>query len=335
MASAGILALSLVVAPSEVDDAIRPEVHPVQLAYFALPFAAPPGSLLEQVLLKVQAPVPFTGGGDVGAAEISAATVTAPPTIDPAVDTHGAGAATLAATATPLEFGLSTILPPLLSLPVIGPIIGIALLFGPLIALVILACPPCALFNFLSYIPSYFGIYLPVPALPLAAAAAVEEAPTLTSEPPSSEPATAALPASAAAPEATPPADTETADVSAKLPSDETARVTPTESTEAERVPADVAPQTDEESTRPTAAGAPEPSAKPTGQPTTPRRILHGSAGEDQQSRPCDGVRSTAQNAATGSKKPESPSATASSGALRGNRGAGSDTSGGDAEGSE
>jgi hypothetical protein len=76
------------------------------------------------------------------------------------------------------------ILSPFLSL--VAPIVGPLLLFGPLIVAVILICPPCALFDVLSYIPSYFGIYLPVPALALASTAMVGEtatdAPTLKSD---------------------------------------------------------------------------------------------------------------------------------------------------------
>ena len=187
LAGAGILAVSLVIAPPELDDATKPQVRTVQLASFALPSAATLGALLQKIIVtsQAQADVPVAGAAAGAAAEVTAADVKTALAVDSALNPQGAGAATLAAAAAPLGLGLG-ILSPLLANPLIASIVGPILLFGPLIVLVVLACPPCALFNVLSYIPSFFGIYLPVPALALASTAMVEEiatdAPTLKSD---------------------------------------------------------------------------------------------------------------------------------------------------------
>ena len=90
------------------------------------------------------------------------------------------------------------ILQPLLSNPIVGPIIGITLLFGPVILLVVLACPPCAVFNVVSgLIRSIIIDLTPVPALATVSAAMVEAqpaiAPTSTSGAPPSDSAPVAI----------------------------------------------------------------------------------------------------------------------------------------------
>jgi hypothetical protein len=190
-ASASILTLGLVTVPPEVDVA-RTEVRAVRLAAFPLPQGA---SLALDQFIRDQAQsfvaVAKVAGG--GAADIPDAVLkvpmaaTAPVTVDsstdPATNPQNADATALAATTTALA--IPSVFAP------IAAVLGILLLFGPLIVLVILACPPCALINVLSYIPSFFGIYLPVPVLPLAAATTADVAeidatvaPTLTSDPP-------------------------------------------------------------------------------------------------------------------------------------------------------
>lgn len=72
---------------------------------------------------------------------------------------------------TPTEV-IGGLLQTLLSNPFIGPILGPILLFGPIIALVVLACPPCALINFVTGIIRSFLIDL----VPVSAAVAVTAA---------------------------------------------------------------------------------------------------------------------------------------------------------------
>lgn len=68
---------------------------------------------------------------------------------------------------------IGTLFGPLLRNPVIAPILGPIILFGPIIALVILACPPCALVNFIGGIIRSFLIEL-APVGIAAATATVE-----------------------------------------------------------------------------------------------------------------------------------------------------------------
>ncbi len=285
MATAGILALSLVIAPSDLDDPTKPQVRTVQLASFALPSAATTGALVQKIIIRSQdqavVPVtPMVGGG--GAANVIAADVASPLAIDSAIKPQEAGAATLAATAAPLA-----ILSPLLANPFIASIVGPILLFGPLIVLVVLACPLCALFNVLSYIPSYFGIYLPVPAVAPASTATVEETatviPTLKSDSLVAD-STSGIIATAGPASAGGPIETGSADVSPPVTSTdkptETEQGTSTESeTVDEQISTDTArptkdateiTNTDGESTGPTAASTPEPSAASESEPAKP-----------------------------------------------------------------
>ena len=80
LASAGILALSLVVAaPPDVNGA-RTEVRAVQFAAFALPPSASPGAILEKLIShQAQTVVPVTSVVDA-AADITTAIVTTPRT---------------------------------------------------------------------------------------------------------------------------------------------------------------------------------------------------------------------------------------------------------------
>jgi hypothetical protein len=188
LSSAGVLALSLVTGPSDMGAETESEATTVRLASFAMPFAPSPGSLLEKVVLTTRVPAPVQNDGGVGEVDLSAARLTETSRAELTVSPQEVGTATLAATANPLGLVFNSILTPLLALPVIGPIIGITILFGPLIVLVVLACPPCALINFLSYIPAFFGIYLPVPAIPFAATANLVEEAALMPEPSPSDP---------------------------------------------------------------------------------------------------------------------------------------------------
>lgn len=187
VASAGILALGLVAIPP--DATARTEVRAVQLTAWTLPEVAEGwGALVREVTgRRTQPAILETSGG--GAADVPAAVAntstgerTVPPRVVASTDVptlrQEATASALAAT------------PAALALPApIAAFLGVLVLFGPLIVLVILACPPCAVINFLSY-------FLPIPTIPLAAAAAtatVEEpatvAPELTSDPSSDAPA--------------------------------------------------------------------------------------------------------------------------------------------------
>ena len=285
IASAGILTLGLVVVPP--DSNARTEVRAVQLTAWTLPTAADGwGALLREFIgNQTNLLVPAGGNADVPAAAVDTPTpdaraqLTADSLTDPAVSPEKADAAALAATTTALP------IPPIPAplLPIIGPI----LLFGPIILLVILACPPCALFNFLSYIPAFFGIYLPV--LPLAAAAATETveptatvAPTLTSDLPS---------------QAT---ETEKADVSATVTSDDkragAERGTSTEPAAGdEQTPTEAAKEATEtdgaeqaSTEQPTASDGESPvdvtePRKPVERPETPRPVVRDSLGADKK----------------------------------------------------
>lgn len=176
IASAGILALSLVGAPSDLDRP-RTEVRAVQLAAFTLPPAASPNAILK-IFNSNQARLVIRLNQEAGGrnAEVTATGERTPVTVDSPTNNRKAEAAAFDASAAAL---------PLLDPGPLGPFLallnpGVLLLFGPLILGVILLCLPCALISFLSFIPSYFGIYLPVPALPLAAIATVEETAMVT-----------------------------------------------------------------------------------------------------------------------------------------------------------
>ena len=85
-----------------------------------------------------------------------------------------------ALTATAAAPILGAVLQPLLSIPIVGAVVGITLLFGPVILLVVLACPPCAVFNVVSgLIRSIIIDLTPVPAVATVSAARVEAQPAI------------------------------------------------------------------------------------------------------------------------------------------------------------
>ena len=196
VASAGILAVGLVVAPPDVRGA-RTEVRQVQLTTLALSPPALLGALEKLIATRADTVVPVVPVAQVAgsAADIPAAVVKTPTAgestphtfgaaTDPATNPHSVDVAALAPTTTALEIPaplLAAIPEPILA------IVGIALLFGPIILLVILACPPCALFNFLTFtIPSLFIPFAPLSAVAEVSTASVEAiatAPTLASDP--------------------------------------------------------------------------------------------------------------------------------------------------------
>ena len=156
-ASATILVLGLVVAPSHVDPA-RTEVRTVQVATMAFSSTAPSGAVLEKLRIGTQTqtgvPVIAVVGG--GNADIKSAAVAVPLSIDATKDPTTNGLqlnnAALAATTSDLSI-------PDAILSVIGPII----LFAPVILLVVLACPPCALINVVTSLINSILIELTTP----------------------------------------------------------------------------------------------------------------------------------------------------------------------------
>lgn len=306
VASAGILALGLVTAPPDVD-AVRSEVRAVHLAASALPNVAQRWDdlLRDFILSRGEPSVAKTSGGSAGVPVAVVETPTTdsvvPPTFDsptdPASSTQKVDATALAATTTALSL-------PAPLLAIIGPI----LLFGPLIVLVILACPPCALINFLSY-------FLPLPTIPLAAAASTATveaavAPTLTSEPPLQANETKTAGVSEPATSHDKPSGTESktsAGVAKDV--DETAGTERASTEESGAVDAE-SPADDSEPTKST-----EP-------PATPRRVVRDSLGTEKKTsdpshrgnggpatseEPADGRAATAGSSSADSDSPDSP----------------------------
>ena len=192
LASAGILALGLVAAPSDSNGA-RTEVRAVQLAALGLPPAAHLGALEKFSSDQARTVVHVTKIAADGAADIPPSVVKTPTAaettlltfdsaIDPAISSQQVNDAALAATTA--DWNPTTD-------PILGPIVsffGGLLLFLPVAVLVILACPPCALFNVITGLIQSFLIDLtPVPAVaaPFTATAQANatNAPTLTSDP--------------------------------------------------------------------------------------------------------------------------------------------------------
>jgi hypothetical protein len=320
-ASAGILAVSLVAAPPDFNGA-RSEVREVQLAALALPSAAHLGALEEFISYQAQTVVPITkvivgGTADLPGAGVNTPTagVTTVLTFDSAIDrptnTQKVEAATLeVTTAFPTLDPILGIVSPILAL-LTNP--GALLLFGPLIVLVVLACPPCALINFVTGVIQSFLIGLtPLSAVALASTATVEAIattdPSMTSELLLSDsiPATAKTAASA---DVAPASETRRSDVSPPSTSTDivasTSDMTKTVeveqestklTTEDEQVSTDTETSTrdmtevadaDEASTERTAASDPEPSAgaspsesaEATLRPATPRPVVRSSLG--------------------------------------------------------
>ena len=181
VASAGILALGLVVVTPGFDGA-RTEVRAVELAARTLPTAAERwDAQLREFISNHTARVVTDGGvADGSAAVVNTSTtdgraqLTVESKTDPAIIGQSVEAAALVAPTAAVS-----ILDPILGIvtPILGLLLnpGALLLFGPIILLVILACPPCAVFNFFTGIISSFLVDLaPVPALAAATTAMVE-----------------------------------------------------------------------------------------------------------------------------------------------------------------
>lgn len=286
VASAGILAVGLVVAPPDVRGA-RTEVRQVQLTTLALSTLALLGALEKLIGTRADPVVPVAQAAGSAAADIPAsdlntptASVTTPSTFDAATDPApkpqggdaAAGAPTTAALAIPAPL-LAAIPQPILA------IVGIALLFGPIILLVILACPPCALFNFLTFtIPSLFIPFAPLSAVDGASTALAEPnatiAPTLASDPELSDSAPAAMPMAGAADEAR-PGRTGKPDAPAPMTSLEPA-------SENEQLPTDTATVTTRE---PSASASTSEPKEPTVRRVTPRTAVRDSLGVGEQPR--------------------------------------------------
>jgi hypothetical protein len=300
VASAGVLAVGLVLAPPDVRGA-RTEVRQVQLTTLAL---SPPALLgaLEKLIGTRAAKAAAGGAADIPAAVVKTPTAgeSTPPTFgaatDPATNPHSVDVAALAPTTTALEIPaplLAAIPEPILA------IVGIALLFGPIILLVILACPPCALFNFLTFtIPSLFIPFAPLSAVAEVSTASVEasatNAPTLAGDPELSDSAPPPVPPAGAANGAR-PAKAGKPDASPHVTSTEPATGNEELSTDTVTSTTDVTEtaKADEESTVRAAGSAPRLSAndsapeatKPTVRRATPRSVVRGSLGVGEQLR--------------------------------------------------
>jgi hypothetical protein len=214
---AAVLALSLVTAPPDPHET-TPDVRAVQFAAFAQPPAAPFVELVQMYVnnrprtLRSVSSVAGVGPADIATAIVrTARTQTGGSTTRSEIgaattgrQVDNAAPATTAAALPPIPEAL---------LPIIGPII----LFLPIIVLVILACPPCALFNFLTFtIPSLFIPAAPLSAVSGASIATVEAeantAPDLTTDPSLSDSAPVAT-AMARTSDAAPTAETGKADI--------------------------------------------------------------------------------------------------------------------------
>jgi hypothetical protein len=288
------------------------EVAAVRLAAAARFQAAPSTVLLDLVdrgqvrASQVQAVVPITavvdadGDGTPSSVRASAAGVTNSVALaSPALAGQANAAAALTATAAAPILG--AILQPLLSNPIIGPIIGVTLLFGPIILLVVLACPPCAVFNVVSgLIQSIIIDLTPVPALATVSAAKVEAQPAIdpasTSGAPPSDSAPVAIaivgPADAARTAETGETNSSPT-VGTTDPLAKTEKLTSTEpTTEVEQVPADEA-TAERDVTEPAEASAREPAAAaPSSEPAdsteraaTPRPVHRNSLGAGEKPR--------------------------------------------------
>lgn len=184
VAGAGILVVGLVTALPEVRDA-GSEVRAARLATVAVSPTAhwrAVEGLISHARTAATTTLPRGTDIPVAVSRTPTVMVSTPQAIDTAnaraMNRKNTDTAALAATPTALSI-------PEPLLPIIGPII----LFGPLILLVILACPPCALFNFVAgLIQSFLIPFAPLAAVSAATVATEEPSPTLDtsqeSEPP-------------------------------------------------------------------------------------------------------------------------------------------------------
>lgn len=305
VASAGILVLGLLTAPPDVRG-VEHEVAAVRLA--AARFQAAPSRVLLDLVdrSQVRTVVPITAVVDVDrdgtpaqvktfAAGATNSVAVGSPIVSAPVGQPNAAPALAATAAAP---ALGTILGPLLNNPIIGPIIGAALLFGPVILLVVLACPPCAVFNVVTgLIRSIIIDLTPVPAIATVSTAMVEAqpaiAPTSTSDAPPSDSAPVAI-ASAGPADAARTAEPGKTNFSPRVgttdPSAETEKLTTTEPTpELEQVSADETTAardvTEPAEVDKTATGPTAPRAPKAERAETPRPVHRNSLGAGEKPR--------------------------------------------------
>jgi hypothetical protein len=341
VASAGILALGLVVVTPDFNGA-RTEVRQVQLTAVALPSPAQWRALGEFLRDQGQTILPTTKGGVGGAADVPGAVVNAPTaggttvftldsTNDPALS-----AQTLQAAALVEPTAAVSLLDPILG--IVSPFLallnpGVLLLFGPIILLVILACPPCAIFNFVTGLLGSFLVDLaPVAAVAAAPVATLEAKvaeTTSTDEPLLKDVSLADDPAGRSA-NALPSPNSQKPDV---LPTEPAVQESTEKTTSAEDVT-----ETVRHYEVSTVTNAAEPSAsdhasapvKPKARPQTPRPVVRDSLGSDEQ-------RSGLDHRGNASVKTESSSAASSSthSSATETKSSGDDSSGGDTSGSD
>jgi hypothetical protein len=339
VAGASILALGLVVVPPDVG--VRAEVRAVQITAIRLQ-AAQFDALQNFLANHAQAIRHVSEAAGGGAADVPAAVLKTPdvgdskpatvdPSTGPAIANQGVQAAVLAEPAAAVS-----ILDPILG--IVSPFLallnpGVLLLFGPIILLVVLACPPCAVFNFVTGIISSFLVDLaPVPAVAAAAttmaAETVNTDTTMTDGPVPKE-------VSVTADTTNPSADAPSGPKAKK--SDESVKESATEneqtSTETTTSPKEPTETAKADEAGPPAANAADPSdssagseeAKPTPRPVV-RRSLDAGDESSEPSHPGNG-HPTAKHSA--SDHETSSAARSSAGSTDGNS-SGSDSSGGD-----
>lgn len=295
VASAGILALGLVVVTPGFDGA-RTEVRAVELAARTLPTAAERwDAQLREFISNHTARVVTDGGvADGSAAVVNTSTtdgraqLTVESKTDPAIIGQSVEAAALVAPTAAVS-----ILDPILGIviPILGLLTnpGALLLFGPIILLVILACPPCAVFNFFTGIISSFLVDLvPVPALAAATTAMVEG--TTMDTRLTDQNVVSDGPSAAATPK--PAADTSPAPKSKKLDQSSTEGGTENEQTATEPVKGvtetAAAQRASAQATVKDTESAADAthSMKPADHPETPRPVKRDSLGADKTSDP-------------------------------------------------
>lgn len=133
VAGAGIVALSLVVAPPRLDSA-RADIQAMRLAAAVSASEAPPGALLAKRIYdqaRIVLPAAAFVGRDIADVVTGAATI--PLTIAPAADGKQTDNTALASAA-PAGIDLGAILGPLINNPIVGPIVLVgAIFFGVLV----------------------------------------------------------------------------------------------------------------------------------------------------------------------------------------------------------
>ncbi len=270
VASAGILALSLVAAPPPDFNGARTEVRVVRLAAFALPPAAPLVALLEKfVSNQAQNVVPVSPVVG-GAADITTAAVTAPLTFVGAAQPTGSATPAIGATAQSAIAPATTTQPAassdwLLALeqdPIIGPTVTyIAVTLG-----VVLFLGALLLGQVVASVTSWWNsIFPPQPAISGASAATAQAnattAPALTTN--SLLSGSAPVTTATAGPADAAPATEAPGKAGVSVPVTSTAASAPERSVSA----------------------SPSGPAKPIGRPATPEPVVRGSRGVGEQLR--------------------------------------------------